>query len=316
MDWSAMLAGAGMRILLLVAAMRVEGTSSCPAPAEVAAQVRAWLPPQAAGDDSERARLIEDGDDLIVSHEDRDGMVLARRRFSRKFSCHELASAVAVAIASWQSDVHPEFAPGLAARAPTPRAALAPTPEVTQASPAVRIPGTWDLTVGASLGYGGAVDVPTAAGDATIGMWLTPPVALTSLRLEIEGQSQRQIAVAGGHADWRRVTAGLGVERPWFSSRENDGRNLLRWFALARLGWLGLRGEGFEVNHTDNSADAGATVGLRAAVFGGRWSSWVELAVSLWPIHHDLMGPAGLAGGRLPVVEAFVRIGAGGGTRR
>jgi hypothetical protein len=313
-----MLASVGMRMLLFVAAMRVEGTSSCPAPAAVEAQLRAWLPPQAPNDDSDRARLMDDGDDLIVSHESRDGTALGTRRFSRTFSCRELASAVAVAIAAWESDVHPEFAPALAARATVPPRTAAPGPpsEVVRAAPAPRRAGIWDLALGASVGFGGALDVPTAAGDATIGMWLAPPLSATSLRLEVEGQSQRQIAVAGGRADWQRVTAGLGIERPWVSSPDDEGGHVLRWFALARVGWLRLRGEGFEVDHTDNSVDAGATIGVRAVLFQGRWSSWAELAVSSWPIRHDLIGPSGVAGSRLPVVEAFLRIGAGVGRRR
>ena len=313
-----MILGAGMRIGLFVTGLRIEGAGTCPAPAEVTAQVTRWLPSQASGDDSQVVRITEHGDDLVVSHEGSDGNVLATRRFARTFSCRELGSAVAVAIAAWQSDVHPEFAPNLAARTPPPPPAVSPLPAPSPsavtigASADATATEPWDLTAGVSVGFGTSVDVPVTGADATVGLWVRPPARATSLRFEIEGQSKRQMALAGGQAAWRHVTAGIGVERPWLSSAPSPPSALFRWFALARLGWLGLRGEGFDLDHSDDVVDAGATLGLRAVVGRGRWSSWAELAVSVWPIRHELLGPASAGGTeRLPVVETFVRIGAG-----
>ena len=322
-DCTLMVFAAGARILLLVVAMKVEGTTSCPAPADVAAQLAAWLPPEANKDDARRVRLIEDGQDLIVRFEGPEHVLRGTRRFSRTYSCPELVAAVSVTIAAWQNDVHPDFASELTPATSNPAApriqvvadaspaAPPPSDTVTVSPSSTRASTRWGLALGFSVGLGAALDGPAAAGDATLATWLTPPAATSSLRFEVEGQSQRQVGLPGGSASWRRVSGGLGLERPLFPAGGRDDQAALRWFALARLGWLGLRGQGFAVNHSDQALDAGGSVGVRKPFIRGRWSFWGEVVVSAWPIHHDAVGPGALDVAQLPLTEIFVRIGAG-----
>jgi len=263
-------------------------------------------------------RLVDDGKDLVVRLEGPDQGVLGTRRFSRTYSCQELVAAVSVTIAGWQSDVHPSFAPDLALPPVVPAQDLSAPPAAPPVETATVVarpapaPPRWELTSGFAVGIGAALEGPAAVGEATIGMWLTPPAFRTSLRLELEGQTQRQLVLPGGSASWRRVSGGLGLERPLFSAGGSDARTALRWFALARVGWLGLQGQGFAVNHADNALDVGGSVGVRKPFLRGRWSFWGELVLSAWPIRHDVVGAGAFDKARLPLAEAFVRIGAGG----
>jgi len=117
-----------------------------------------------------------------------------------------------------------------------------------------------------------------------------------------------------GHGAWRRFVLGAGVEQTLARGTDTSGSGWLRGFATARVALLQLRGDGFAINHQDRVADLGAGLGLRAVRAQGRWGSWVELAAALWPIGQELLVSAGASTGRrLPVFEAFARVGGGWG---
>ncbi|MES1209304.1 MAG: hypothetical protein ABUS79_25480, partial [Pseudomonadota bacterium] len=249
-----------------------------------------------------RALLWEEGEEVVIRLEASDGTLMGMRRLPRTFGCEDLASAVAVSLAGWESDVHPEFAPRLSARA-LPSATPIGVAIVNSSAPAQ----PWRINAGVALGLGGSVD-GAAAGDATIGAWLRPPAWTAALRAEIEGQSERQRAVQGGQAAWRRWTLGLGIERPFVASSDG-GVAWLRWFALARLAWLDVRGQGLSPNRRDTAPDPGAAAGVRARTTGVGWSLWAEIAMAAWPVRHELMVAGANDTRLLPAVEGFARIG-------
>jgi hypothetical protein len=305
--------------VVLAAVVQVEGNTSCPAPELVALRLGGLLAPDAVTDHPDRARLQTEGDELVVVLERADGELLGTRRLPLQSGCDDLAAAAAVSLATWESDVHPEFAPGLAARAVMPALGKGALP------PPALAPVPWVVDAGASLGLGGSIDGdgygggPAVAGSGTIGAWVTPPAARTSLRVELEGQSQRQVSLQDGHASWRRWTVGLGLERSFFAVTsgappfETAGGGRLRWFALARVAALSVHGQGFAVNRSDNSFDAGVTLGVRTVAWRrGRWSSWLDLSGSAWPLRRDVaVGGASGTSAPLPAFEAFLRVGGG-----
>jgi hypothetical protein len=297
-------------LVTVAAAVQVQGATTCPTPDLVAARLAALLPTDISPSiQADEARLSEADGELVIALVRPDGLVLGTRRLPHAFSCDDLASATAVSVAAWESDVHPEFSASfLRARAPA-------AAEVSQrvAAPK-RVQPPWKLSAGLALGFGGSVDVPVAAADLAVGGWLTSPEGRTSLRGELEGQSRQAVSLQEGRALWRRWSFGLGIERSVFKATDDLREGRLRWFALARLAWLDLQGEGFTLNHQDHVFDPGVSAGLRVRLARGRWSSWIELATSLWPIRHDLVAAGGNETRRLPALESFVRLGGGIGS--
>ena len=296
--------GAVALLALFSAVVQVEGTTSCPPPDLVVARLEELLPAAAGGEGPDRSRLWYEGDDLVVLLERSDGVLIGSRRFPRTFACEDLAYATAVSVADWESDVHPEFAPHLIARKnPASLGDRAISPPLVPSAPR-----SWKANAGVAVSLGGSVDKPAGAEGALIGAWLTPAGWRSSLRAQMEGQSEQQISLQYGRAAWRRWTLGFGLERPFGASSDRGG-GWLRGFALARLAWLDMRGEGFTLNRSDSTFDPGAAVGTRAVLARGRWSPWVEIAASWWPVRHNVQASGIGDIGRLPAVEAFVSVG-------
>jgi hypothetical protein len=214
-----------------------------------------------------------------------------------------------VSIAVWMSDVHPSYTSTYpAATGPEPRA---PSADVRLVAPPPTAPAaTWG--VGLALGLGGSIDGPRAAADALAGGWVRLARSRTALRAELEAQSRRQVTLQTGHGEWRRWALGIGIERTL--SAGDDGSGWLRGFATARLAVLQLEGVGFAVNHSSQAVDPGAAAGLCAVWRRGSWASWIEAALSLWPVGHEAV--AADEAQRLPVFEGFLRVGAGWGAAR
>jgi hypothetical protein len=305
MWWAAM--------LFWSAAVTVEGSTSCPRPGAVAERLEQLLPLGRPDDLPDRAQLRQDGDDLVVLLRGGDGALLGVRRWPRTFECNDLAAAIAVSIAAWDSDIHPEFSAELAATATAPIVSEAPVATETLAPPPRRPRGPWTLEAGVALGLGGAVDAPAAAGDLVLPVWLRLPFAGTWLRAELEAQSTRQVTLPGGDARWRRWAGGLGIERGVSFDSGRSSSQRVTWFGLARVARLDLRGEGFVQNRSVQVLDAGATAGLRLARAVGRWLWWAEVAASIWPLRQDATELGSSASQRLPSTEAFLRLGAGVG---
>ncbi|HEY8922901.1 MAG TPA: hypothetical protein VIU64_00900 [Polyangia bacterium] len=315
-------------LIFLAAAVRIEGSATCPTAARVASFLTPLLPGatvtaadgKSAGAEqtsADRAWLTDEGADVLVVLTRPGEGTVGTRRFPRTFACDGLASAIAVSIAVWTSDVHPDYA---AARLTGPSETTDPVrlsarPGAPTPAPSPSQDGQpWRWGAGLALGVGGSIDVPAAAGDLLASGWWRPPLASTALRAELEAQSERDLALQDGHGAWRRFALGLGVEQTLARGADNSGSGWLRGFATVRAALLQLRGDGFAINHRDRVADVGASLGLRAVRAQGDWASWIELATALWPIGQELLVTAEASSSRrLPILEAFARVGWGWG---
>ena len=187
--------------------------------------------------------------------------------------------------------------------------------QVVAARPPPRPAAAWGT--GVALGLGSALDAPAAVADGVATGWFRLGTSRNVLRGEGEALSRRQLTLQGGKAEWRRWILGLGIERTLVAAPDGSGAGWLRAFATARLAWLDLEGVGFAVNHRSRALDPGASAGLRAVAGRGSWGSWVELALDLWPIGHDAVVASASPGAeRLPVLDVFLRVGAGWGAAR
>jgi hypothetical protein len=307
-----MLAGV-LSALVVVAAVQVDGTTTCPPPALVAARLAQLLPGSADASERDRVRLSDEAGELVVVLTAPGGELLGTRRFARGYGCDDLAAAAAVSMAVLLSDVHPAYP----SDAPMPVARPQADVDLRMAAPppVERMPAAWSWGGGLALGLGGAVDQPAAAADLVALGWLRPGPIRSALRAELEAQSRRELALQEGKGEWRRWILGLGLERTL--APRSAGAGWLRGFATARLALLDLQGSGFMVNHRSRVLDPGAGAGLRAVARQGSWASWIEVALSLWPLGHDAVaGPGAGDLRRLPVFEAFLRVGAGWGAGR
>jgi hypothetical protein len=320
-------------LLVWAAWIQVDGATDCPRPDQVATALGALLP---VGADvgrpaaSDRAHLSREGDTLVAVLERTDGTLLGVRRFPPHPACADLGAAVAVSLAEMESDVHPEFGVTLMSGSGAPPASRSPelVAYAGDSSPRLAEASRVRATVGLSVGLGGAFDVasgaasPSAQGgghaDVAVGAWVTPSGwSRTSARAQLEVQSQQRLAFDTGAATWRRSTLAVGLERAILydhAGTDDPGRGKRGWlraFAVARLAWLDLHGQGFTVDRTDGSVDPGLAAGLRAVTERGAFSLWLELAVGWWPIEHDVRATGLGELGRLPPAEAWVRVGGG-----
>jgi hypothetical protein len=299
-----MVAGCFVGFALLATAVEVEGSTACPSPAQVSERLVPLLSTDATDGEGSHARLWQQGDEVAVELDAPDGSTIGTRRFSTTYSCADLASAIAVALATWASDVHPAFAPHLEAARPSPTIATTAADVRVPAAPA---PAAVNVAAGLGGGVASAGSGSGFAAEAVVGAWLLPTGWRLWPRLELDLQSERRLSLSEGAVAWRRFSLGLGVEANLVGDRE--ARVRLNAFALARLAWLDLHGQGFNLNRGDAVLDPGATAGVRAVLGRGRWQPWVELAASVWLARHDLEATGLGMLGHLPRGELFARLG-------
>jgi len=124
---------------------------------------------------------------------DADGVVIGERTFEGRASCAELGRMAAIVIASWESDVHPEFArqPAEIVRSEPSRAPERPAP--------ARSAAAYDVAAGVTFGQ---ADTP-AAGASIGAAWFPRGVGLGLWILGV-GDLARTIAVGAHEARWRR----------------------------------------------------------------------------------------------------------------
>ncbi len=291
-------------------AMAVHGTGGCPTAGDVEAKLAPLLPPGFAGSSADQASIVEDGDgNVTVSLARPDGLFIGQRRLPRAATCVEQAETVAVTLAVWEAQVHPEIALKLDRLATPPPAPPAPTPPlktegvVQRGEPvAPRRPTT--LAVGAaalgswqsnSLAPGGRIDA-TWRSDAQ--PWRA--------RLSLAGVGKHTVDLSPGQAGWWRLYAALGADYvlPFAS----------RWsVALGAAGVVAattIEGSGFAINHTASALDLGAETILRLDVRLAVVRPWAGVGLLTW-FRRQSLSVTGISPSReLPRLEPVIALGA------
>jgi hypothetical protein len=255
-------------LLLWVAASPVQVVQpvgdGCPAGEEVELALASMLTgaPTASRD---VARLQRAGDALHVELVDPQGGVIAERTVAGGGSCAELAQITAIVIASWESDVHPEFVREPAEivqvrRAPPPD----PPPAIAPPPPAA----TYDVAGGVSFGQADTV----AAGASLGAAWFPRGVGLGLWTL-VAGDMPRTVAVGPHEARWRRWTANLEAAHRW-----TRGRFAIDPHGGLTLGWVTTEGVDYTQNRSDSAFSLGGTAGIRLSQwFARRAALWVDV---------------------------------------
>lgn len=332
-----MIAGPLTCLMMLEPLVRFAPTDvACPTAAAVEAQLAAVLSTSAANTARDVATLERRGPTLSVSVNRPDGTPVGQRTFEGAHPCADLASAVALTIATWESDVHPEFvltppaAPEDARGSAPPPAVPVPaepsTPIDTAVSPPERAappaaPVGLDFDVGAALATqaapsrnDGVLDPALALGLTLIG-GVAPAAGGLGARLALGASTERAVPLAGGEARWRRATGSVGpmwrlrLGRTPASAPIHDAGTAVDLHAEILLAALDVRGVGFSPNTSGWSFDAGGAAGVRVWLGQGRWRPSIDLGLTYWPRDHVAFASPSPEGSRLPRVDFSLALG-------
>jgi hypothetical protein len=239
-------------------AVTVTGASQCPTPAAVTDRVATLLPRGSAAMGS--AQLADAGTALVIVMRNQLGAVTERRLPRAGETCDELAAAAATVVATWLSDLHPNF----------------PAQFVVDDN---HRPG-WGLT--GALGLSGSVAPGAGAAGWAGGIWASAgvfPTQRLGARLGLTGETERRFPVGAGQALSRRLSAALGPVL-----RADLGQDaLVEVTAAAVAARFTLRGQGFAQGLDSESVDWGASAGVLLTTRHA-FGPFVALEAITWPL--------------------------------
>ena len=311
------------------------GEARCPTAAEVDSRLRTLMPTASGAAERDVATLEEVHARLRVTVRRPDGTTLGQRELDRAHSCRELADATALVIATWESDVHPEFAlalPPLSESAnPSAPSGVGPagadSPAVVQRR--ARPADSATRPVGASLAAPpasgrsafdvGAALVAAAAPHTLDGAFESDLVAAVSIvagwvrhgrgpgaRVALGAAGDRLIPLGPGEAHWRRATAAIGPQLRFSKLATTSVLDLHGELIGAALN---IHGQRFSVNGDDWSLDVGAGAGARLWIGTGTWRPWLDLSIAYWPTEHVVYAAPSGEAVSLPKVETLLALG-------
>jgi hypothetical protein len=291
----------GLAFLPLLLAIEIRASGDCPGGADVQRKLAPLLEAGTAAGASDIATIKRGADgSLLVALDDAAGRSIQQRRFPRAGTCSDQAETVAVTLAIWEAQIHPEISLRLDRLSP----AAPPATVVTVSQAAAPAPRAASVL---SLGLAGA-------GDWQSGAWA--PAGRLELgfgraggrgrvRLALVGSGPHTQDVPPGQARWWRGALSLGAE--YDVARGDSWALVLGGGALG--GVAAISGVGFSVNRTSRSLDVGGEARARAEWRPGVLRPWVGAALTGWLRRQglDLQGVATAAA--LPRVEPAVAVG-------
>jgi hypothetical protein len=296
-------------IVSLLLAVQIDGNGSCPAAAEVDRKLGPLLSSGFASAAMDLAVIVEDGDGLSISLARPDGRMVARRRLPRARTCAEQAETVAVTLAVWEAQIHPEISLRLDRLAGVQSAALAaPRP----AEPAPTLARPRELVP--------ARELTAAVGAAAVGGWQRGSVAPG-------GRIDATLGAVGRRLRWRLSLAALGShalslppgEATWWRAYLAPGADVVlpvgrrAQLALGAAGVLGVmtaHGSGFSMDQTTRSADFGVEAMVRLELRLGTVRPWLGAGLLTWLRRQTLDVTGEAASAALARVEPWLALGA------
>ncbi len=291
-------------------ALQVQGAGSCPSPGEVEEKLAPLLPAGFASGSADLAAVAEEADGtLSVSLARSDGKTVAHRRLPHAATCGEQAQTVAVALAVWEAQIHPEISLRLD------RLAAAPTPS-SAASPRA---ADGDLGIQRAAGDPPSRPLELGLGVALIGGWqpgsVAPGARLDALlgtaraawraRLSVVGLGTHSESLSPGEARWWRLYFALGADYAVPLGRRWD----LTLGAAGVLGVATVEGASFTADRSTRTTDLGVELLLRVDLRLGAVRPWVGLVVVTWLREQTLEVTGMTASLVLPRVEPMLALG-------
>jgi len=277
----------------LAPALWAPGAADCPEAAAVEAKLRETLGLSSEVRIEERVSVAREGDQLRVTARGKDDRLLGERLLPAEGSCEELAGAVAVVLAAWISDEHPEYvaaapapetpppAPSEPVPPPLPPSAIAPVVAPLPPTRAAETPpptarrkaGHFDIgaALGASISGDGVVPL-----GALGGRWMPEGMGLGgSLSASVSGS--RSLDLSEGSVRYWRWPLLLGP-----ALRLPLGAAFLDLQGGAALAWLHIEGVDFSGPNRQNALAAGGFASARVALSSGLLRPFAELSGLIW----------------------------------
>jgi len=293
----------------LFVALHVQSAGGCPAAVDVERQLAPLLGDEVAARDV--ATIVPaPGGAVSLSLADPSGQAIDARTLPPARTCAEQAKAVAVTLAVWEAQLHPEIALALDRLEPAPPL-VTPTVVPSVVAVPVRPPSrglAW--TLGAA-----------AAGDRQSGGWapgarvelgLGPAGRWWRARLALGGVARHQTSLPPGTVSWRRAFVHLGAEADVAAARH--------WAVVLGAGGLAgvvsISGDGFPVDRSSRSLELGGEVRARmeARLFSLAQGHldirpWVGAGVAMWARRQSLDVEGTTSAAALPRLEPMVTLG-------
>ncbi len=299
----------GALLATLVLAMEIHAAGDCPVAADVERQLAPLLGDAGAAGTSDVATIKRRPDGSVsVSLADTDGRAIGGRQLPRARSCGDQAETVAVTLAIWEAQLHPEIALRLDRLAPEaarpPVAAAVPETPILRAAPPAR--RSMSTTAGLGVAAAGVAHASGWSPGARVELNVGRRDGRWRLRVAAVGVGRDTVDVSPGKAGWWRAFLVLGPELDVARGR--------RWGVVvsagAAAGVASVSGTGFDVNRQTLSLDVGAEAGARVEWRPGRLRPWLGASVVGWARRQavDVQGVS--AGTELPRVEPMVALGA------
>jgi hypothetical protein len=295
-------------VAYLLIALQIRAAGDCPGAGEVEHELGRLLGDETVALDVATIAPAADGS-VSLSLADTSGQPIGARTLPRARTCGEQAKAVAVTLAVWEAQLHPEISLGLdrlasdSARPSEKMAVVArAAPPLAPSSPPAR-----ELTLGAA-----------ALGDVQSGGWA--PGARLELalggvgarwraRVAVAGVGRHRIELPPGRVSWWRAFVQVGADV--------DLARGQRWAVVVGAGVLGglvsVAGSGFPVDHATRSLDLGGEGRARLeARLGGRGHvrPWLGASVAMWARRQALDVRGTDTSSALPRVEPMAALGA------
>jgi hypothetical protein len=297
-------------LLALIAAMEIQIPGTCPRLADVQQHLTPLLAPGFDARTQDRALVAEGSDGgVTVMLARADGGGTATRQLPRAGSCEAQAETIAVLLASWEGEIHPELSLRAATStlsAGTPRGAGTPALAVATRATAPSSSGRGLAIEAIGIGVGGAWSPDSLAPSARIDLSIGNGASGWLGRLSLEAAGEQTVNVTPGHGDWWRAALALGGD---YGARLGQ-----RWVARAGvagiLGFVTVGGSGYSRDQRSTSLDAGAEALARIEWRRGRIAPWfgVALLARLRRQYVDVGGTTGSA--TLPLLEPSLALGA------
>jgi hypothetical protein len=273
--------------------IRVEA-GNCPSAQDLEQRLARTLPARVTTESPDVAHVFKQGDVLQIELVSPDAALIAERSLPYVGSCVELADMVAVILASWESDVHPEFARAGADSPPVPVVA-----RQSLAWPARPAGSRFDLVAGVGVSL---ADSPTFAGIVA-GGWF-PRGAGLGLRLWGAGESRHTLSLGAHDAEWRRWLVGAALD--W---RRSGPRATLDLHGGPALAILQASGVGYDLNQPASSAALAVALGVRVSVWASaRWAVTADLTGCSSLRSQFLRGSPGVDQ-EVPKLQGFLTLG-------
>lgn len=260
----------------------------CPSAVEIEHRLEAMLR-SASSKPADVARIIRSDRSVHLELVSADGVLIAERDLDYAGTCAELADMAAVIVASWESDVHPEFVHAGPHLVPAAPAAAGERPE--------RPRFHFDVAAGAGVSLADSV----ALGGGAALTWFPRGEGLGT-RLSALGETSHTLDVGVRQAHWKRWLVGLELD--WRLPRVTTTLDFHGGMALAILEAGGVN---FDQNDSDTSLSAAALAGIRWSLWiSEHWAAYADVTAGYCQRDQALLGATSR---QLPHFQGLVSVG-------